>query len=102
LWYFRFPLLFQFNPEIILSFAWNPFQSILLKTQLFFGLRERKATFLRFYSLQRFGFEQGLNVQNLPHFERLTLYGLITILTFCQVQNLNALFQTSTLLRFAL
>jgi len=53
--FFKPTLLFQFDPKDILSFASNPFQSVL-KT-LPFHVNE-KVTLLRFFSLQRFGFDK--------------------------------------------
>jgi len=49
-----------------------------------------------------FWYRQGGLIRDLPHPERLRFHGLITVLTLFLSRNLEILFHTSTLMRFAL
>jgi len=54
------------------------------------------------YASTAFWFRQGFLIRDLPHPERLRFHGLVTALAIFLSQNLEVLFHTSTLLRFAL
>lgn len=102
LWVSRPSLPFQFYPEVILSFASNPFQSLIVKalTPKAFTL---EATLLRFFSLQHPGLEKvSFSSATCLTAETLRLHGLLTALAPCLIQDRRVFFHTPTLMRFPL
>jgi hypothetical protein len=97
--YSQSPLPFQFNPEVILSFAWNPFQSFFKDPAQKLSL---KSGSFEVFAPSAYWFKKGFWFQDLPHPEKVRFYGLITVLAFCPCSNLTVLFHTATLMGFPL